>query len=64
MAKSSQSEKDQYSEKETAQRRDAVIKRMLATPPKPHSEMKLGKPRAKPDKSPGDQKLIQKKTRS
>jgi hypothetical protein len=34
---------DQYSDKETAQRRDAVIKRMLATPPKPHSEMKVGK---------------------
>jgi hypothetical protein len=25
---------DQYSDKETARRRDAVIKRMLATPPK------------------------------
>jgi hypothetical protein len=38
---------DQYSEQETKRRRDAVIKRMLATPPKPHSEMKVGKPRAK-----------------
>jgi hypothetical protein len=36
---------DQYSEEETARRRDAVIKRMLATPPKPHSEMKIGKRR-------------------
>ena len=34
---------DQYSEKEAAQRRDAVIKRMIAMPPKPHSEMKIGK---------------------
>jgi hypothetical protein len=34
---------DSYSEEETARRRDAVIKRMLATPPKPHSEMKIGK---------------------
>jgi hypothetical protein len=34
---------DQYSDKETAQRRDAVIKQMLATPPKPQSEMKVGK---------------------
>jgi hypothetical protein len=50
MGKNAQS--DRYSEKETAQRRDAVIKRMLATPPKPHSEMKVGKPRAKPKKSP------------
>jgi hypothetical protein len=33
------------------QRRDAVIKRMLATPPKPHSEMKFGKPRGKPSES-------------
>ena len=43
---------DDYSEQEIARRRDAVIKRMLATPPKPHSEMKLGKPRGKPSKSP------------
>jgi hypothetical protein len=34
---------DEFGEQETAQRRDAVIKRMLATPPKPHSEMKVGK---------------------
>jgi len=34
---------DQYSEKEAAERRDAVIKRMIAMPPKPHSEMKVGK---------------------
>jgi hypothetical protein len=38
---------DDYSEQETKRRRDAVIKRMLATPPKPHSEMKIGKPRGK-----------------
>jgi hypothetical protein len=38
---------DTYTERETAQRRDAVIKRMLATPPKPHSEMKLGKSKRK-----------------
>jgi hypothetical protein len=42
----------QYSERETTRRRDAVIKRMLNTPPKPHSEMKMGKPRSKPSKSP------------
>jgi hypothetical protein len=34
---------DQFSEKEAAARRDAVIKRMIAMPPKPHSEMKVGK---------------------
>jgi hypothetical protein len=54
MGKTEQS--DQYSEKETAQRRDAVIKRMLSTPPKPHSEMKLGKPRRKLSKSPAHKK--------
>jgi hypothetical protein len=46
---------DQFSEKEAAERRDAVIKRMLATPPKPHSEMKVGKKakKTKPKKKPG-----------
>jgi hypothetical protein len=43
---------DQYSEEETARRRDATIKQMLATPPQPHSEMRLGKPRRKIGKSP------------
>jgi hypothetical protein len=43
---------DQYSKEETARRRDAVIKRMLATPPKPHSEMKMGKSKRKTGKSP------------
>ena len=38
---------DKYTEEETIRRRDATIKRMLATPPKPHSEMKIGKRRAK-----------------
>jgi hypothetical protein len=43
---------DHYSEQETKRRRDAVIKRMLNTPPKPHSEMRLGKPRRGPGESP------------
>jgi hypothetical protein len=34
---------NQFSEKEAAERRDATIKRMIAMPPKPHSEMKVGK---------------------
>jgi hypothetical protein len=38
---------NQYTEKETAARRDAVIKQMLNTPPKPHSEMRIGKSKAK-----------------
>jgi hypothetical protein len=36
-----------YSEKEAASRRDAIIERMIAMPPKPHSEMKLGKHKGK-----------------
>jgi hypothetical protein len=43
---------DEFSLEEVARRRDAVIKRMLNMPPKPHSEMKLGKPRGEPGKSP------------
>jgi hypothetical protein len=43
---------DAFSEQETARRRDAVIKLMLSKPPKPHSEMKLGKPRGKRRASP------------
>jgi len=39
---------DQYTEQEAAARRDAVVKRMLSTPPKPHAEMKIGKSKAKP----------------
>lgn len=49
---------DQYSEQETARRRDAVIKQMINTPPKPHSEMKVGKPKAKRSKSPIARKAI------
>ncbi len=46
---------DQFSEKEAAERRDATIKRMIAMPPKPHSEMKVGKKtkKSKPKKKPG-----------
>lgn len=44
---------DQYGEQETKHRRDAVIKRMLATPPKPHSEMKVGKSSKSPKAKKG-----------
>jgi hypothetical protein len=43
---------EQYNDQEAAERRDATLLRMLKMPPKPHSEMKLGKPRAKKAKSP------------
>jgi hypothetical protein len=37
----------EYSEEEAAARRDATIKRMIAMPPKPYSEMKIGKTKKK-----------------
>jgi hypothetical protein len=42
---------EQYSDEEIAHRRDEVIRRMANTPPKPHSEMKIGKRKAKNGKS-------------
>jgi hypothetical protein len=36
-----------YSDEEIARREDASLKRILSTPPKPHSEMKIGKRKAK-----------------
>jgi hypothetical protein len=36
-----------YSEEETIARAEAALKRMLATPHRAHSEMKLGKRKAK-----------------
>jgi hypothetical protein len=36
---------DQHSERETVERADAALKRMLATPPKRHGDMKIGKKR-------------------
>jgi hypothetical protein len=53
----------EYSEKEAAQRRDEIIKRMIAMPPKPHSEMKMGKspPQHRVVK---DKKSVAKKTKS
>jgi hypothetical protein len=50
---------DQLSDQEIARRRDAVIKHMLSTPPKPHSEMKVGKS----GKGPSVQKKIKKKVK-
>jgi len=40
---------DHYSETETAMRRDAVVKHMLGKPPKPHSEMKIGRRKSQKD---------------
>jgi hypothetical protein len=38
---------DQFTDEEIARRRDAVIKHMLNTPPKPRSAMTIGKRKAK-----------------
>jgi hypothetical protein len=38
---------DQFTDEEIARRRDDVIRRMANTPPKPHSEMKIEKRKAK-----------------
>jgi hypothetical protein len=43
-------EKD-FSDKEIARRRDEALLRALSTPPKPHSEMKIGKRKAKREPS-------------
>jgi hypothetical protein len=40
-----------------------IMERMVRMPPKPHVEMKIGKPRAKSDKSPGGRTRIQKKVK-
>jgi hypothetical protein len=55
---------DKFDEKETIARRDAAIKRMLNTPPKPHSEMKIGKQKATKTTIREKQKAAQKKDRS
>ena len=45
-------ESENFSEREVARRRDATLLRMLKAPPKPHSAMRLGKPKSKKAKSP------------
>ncbi len=47
---------DSYSEEETRRRVERALRAAFNTPPKPQSEMKLGKPRGKPRKSPAKRK--------
>ena len=42
------SDKDQFSDKETKERAEAALKRMLKTPPKLHKDSKVGKRKPKP----------------
>ncbi len=47
---------DEYTDEETVRRRDAALKRMLETPPKPHKEMKRkGGETVEQDEGPWDQ---------
>jgi len=46
----SKAQDEQYSEQEAAQRRDAVLKRMLNTPPQPHTKKTAPKRRSKKTK--------------
>jgi len=43
---------DQYSKEEAQRRTEAALRAAFSAPHKPQSEMKLGKSRAKPKKSP------------
>jgi hypothetical protein len=55
-------ESDGYTEEETIERAEAALKRMLSTPPKPHSEMKIGKrkPKAQPKERPASNGRVHK----
>jgi hypothetical protein len=44
--------KETYSKPETAQRMETALRAALAMPPKPHAEMRLGKPKANKAASP------------
>ena len=46
-------EEEFYDEHETVRRREAALKRMLTTPPKPHSEMKGKRPKSEGASSRG-----------
>ena len=48
---------EQFNDEEATRRMNEVVKRMIDTPPKPHSEMKLGKRKAKAGAKASQQKL-------
>jgi hypothetical protein len=45
MTANTHAQDDTYSDAETERRANETLKRMLATPPKPHKDSKLGKRR-------------------
>jgi len=47
---------DQFTREETERRAAAALRAAFKMPPKPQAEMKLGKPRGKPVKSPKSKK--------
>ncbi len=51
---------DKFSDEEAKSRFEAAIRVALSGPAKPHSEMKLGKPRGKRRKSPAKRKPVKK----
>jgi hypothetical protein len=54
------SPKDDYSDEEAERRAAAALRAAFSMPPKPQSEMKLGKPKGKPHKSPAKRKAVEK----
>jgi hypothetical protein len=59
-----QPQPEEYSKEETARRADAALRAALATPPKPHSESKIGKPSRKRRTTPKRAKAVRKRTGS
>src|SRR2546430_2224740 len=55
-SKTGKPSKDSNREEETRRRIERALRAAFNTPPKPQSEMKLGKPRGKPRKSPAKRK--------
>ena len=51
---------DNYSDQETARRTEAALRAAFKSPHKTYEELKVGKPRAKPSKSPGRRKPVKK----
>jgi hypothetical protein len=52
----SKKSEDQYGEQEAKKRFEAALRGGMGTSPKPHDEMKLGKPRGGKAKSPAKRK--------